>query len=159
MQLARDLRANPRLRRLVKFAAVSVVAVVVNQSTLLITFGLLHWPARSANLTAFVMSTIPSFELNRRWTWRRAGRTHVRRELAPFWILAIVGLAASDQATRFAARASEEVASRPIRTLVVMMASLATYGVLWLVKFALLDRLVWGQPPIADVAEARARAD
>lgn len=157
--MARDLRANPRLRRLVKFATVSAISVVVNQSTLLVTFGLLHWPARPANLTAFVMSTIPSFELNRRWTWRRSGRTHVRRELAPFWILAIIGLIASDQATRFAASASADVASRPIRTLVVMLAALSTYGVLWLVKFVLLDRLVWGEPPRADVAEARARPD
>lgn len=135
--------ARPRVRRLVKFGAVSAVAVVVSQLTLLITFGLLHWEARPANLTAFVTSTIPSFELNRRWTWRRSGRTHLRRELVPFWVLAFLGLVASDQATRFAAAASADLASRTSRTLVVMFASLATYGVLWLVKFALLDRLVW----------------
>lgn len=147
MRAARNLLAVPRVRRLVKFAAVSAIAVVINQSTLFVTFGLLHWSARPANLTAFVLSTIPSFELNRRWTWRRSGRTHVRRELAPFWILAIIGLVASDQATRFAARASEDLASRPVRTLVVMLASLTTYGVLWLVKFFLLDRLVWAELP------------
>ena len=138
--------ARPRIRRLVKFAAVSVVAVVVSQLTLLITFGVLHWDARPSNLTAFVMSTIPSFELNRRWTWRRGGRTHVRRELVPFWVLAVAGLIASDQATRFAAAASADLPTRTARTLVVMFASLATYGVLWLVKFALLDRLVWSDP-------------
>ena len=143
--------ARPRIRRLVKFAAVSVVAVVVSQVTLLITFGLLHWEARPANLAAFVMSTIPSFELNRRWTWRRSGRTHLRRELVPFWVLAFAGLVASDQATRFAAAASADLASRTSRTLVVMFASLTTYGVLWLVKFALLDRLVWhARPPLSD---------
>ena len=159
MRAPRDLRANPRLRRLVKFAAVSAIAVVISQSTLLITFGLFHWPARSANLTAFVMSTIPSFELNRRWTWRRSGRTHLRRELAPFWILAIIGLAASDQATRFAARASEDLGSRPLRTLVVMLASLTTYGVLWLVKFGLLDRLVWSDRAALEPLELPDRTD
>ena len=143
MLVVRDLVARPRVRRLVKFAAVSAIAVVVSQATLLVTFGLLHWEARPSNLSAFVASTIPSFELNRRWTWRRSGRTHVRRELVPFWVLAFVGLLASDQATRFAATASEDLSSRTTRTLVVMLASLTTYGVLWLVKFALLDRLVW----------------
>lgn len=142
--------ARPGVRRLVKFAAVSAIAVAVSQTTLLVTFGLLHWEARAANLASFVLSTIPSFELNRRWTWRRGGRTHLRRELIPFWVLAFLGLVASDQATRFAAAASEDLSSRTVRTLVVMGASLATYGVLWLVKFALLDRLVWhdrsGQP-------------
>ena len=121
----------------------SAIAVGVSQTTLLVTFGLLHWEARPSNLAAFVLSTIPSFELNRRWTWRRSGRTHVRRELVPFWVLAFSGLLASDQATRFAAEASAEMTSRTARTLVVMFASLTTYGVLWLVKFALLDRLVW----------------
>lgn len=134
------------VRRLIKFGAVSAVAVVVSQLTLLVTFGLLHWSARPANLAAFVLSTIPAFELNRRWTWRRTGRTHLRREVVPFWVLAFAGLVASDIATRFAERASEDLASRTTRALVIMGASLATYGVLWLVKFTLLDRLVWSQP-------------
>jgi len=143
----RDLVARPAVRRLAKFAAVSAVAVVVSQTTLLVTFGLLGWSARPANLTAFVLSTIPSFELNRRWTWRQAGRRHMRRELVPFWILAFIGLLASDVATREAARLSAEVESRPARTLLVMLASLVAYGVLWVVKFFLLDRLVWSTRP------------
>ena len=154
MLVVKDLVARPRVRRLVKFAAVSVIAVLVSQTTLLVTFGLLHWEARPSNLAAFVLATIPSFELNRRWTWRRSGRTHVRRELVPFWVLAIVGLFASDTATRFAANASEQLASRTARTLVVMFASLTTYGVLWVVKFALLDRLVWSAPATEADAEA-----
>ena len=153
--VARDLLARPRLRRLVKFGLVSVIAVCVSQTTLVVTFGLLHWEARPSNLAAFVLATIPSFELNRRWTWRRSGRTHVRRELVPFWVLAFVGLVASDQATRFAASASEELTSRTVRTVVVMLASLTTYGVLWVVKFALLDRLVWSAPPAPDELEER----
>jgi len=135
--------ARPRVRRLIKFGAVSAVAVAVSQTTLLVTFGILHWDARPSNLTAFVLSTIPSFELNRRWTWRRGGRTHVRRELIPFWVLAFVGLLVSDLATNFAASASEDLTTRTAQTLVVMGASLATYGMLWLVKFALLDHLVF----------------
>jgi putative flippase GtrA len=145
--------ARPGIRRLVKFAAVSVVAVVVSQTTLLVTFGLLGWEARPANLTSFVLSTIPSFELNRRWTWRQGpGRRHVRRELIPFWVLAFLGLVASDQATRWAAELSEGVDSRAMRTLVVMLASLSAYGILWVVKFLLLDRLVWSGPPMAAAA-------
>ncbi len=150
LAITKDLVARPRVRRLVKFAAVSAIAVLVSQTTLLVTFGLLHWEARPSNFAAFVLATIPSFELNRRWTWRRSGRTHVRRELVPFWVLAFVGLLASDAATRFAATASEELASRTARTFVVMVASLTTYGVLWVVKFALLDRLVWSAPVSAD---------
>lgn len=150
MLVVKDLAARPRIRRLVKFGLVSVVAVCVSQTTLVVTFGLLHWEARPSNLAAFVLATIPSFELNRRWTWRRSGRTHVRRELVPFWVLAIVGLLASDQATRFAASTSEELTSRTLRTFVVMLASLTTYGLLWVVKFALLDRLVWSAPGLPD---------
>lgn len=146
MATVSDLVRRPRVRRLIKFGAVSAVAVVVSQMTLLVTFGLLHWDARAANFTAFVLATIPSFELNRRWTWRQSGRMHVRRELVPFWVLAIVGLVASDLATGFAASLSEDLASRTARTLVVMAANLGTYGVLWLVKFALLDHLVWSVP-------------
>lgn len=157
MLVVKDLVARPRVRRLVKFAAVSVIAVLVSQTTLLVTFGLLHWEARPSNLAAFVLATIPSFELNRRWTWRRSGRTHIRREIVPFWVLAILGLVASDAATAFAANASEGLTSRLARTLVVMSASLTTYGVLWVVKFALLDRLVWSAPaPPAESAESLA---
>lgn len=147
--------ARPGVRRLVKFGAVSAIAVAISQSTLFVTFGLLHWEARPANLTAFVLSTIPSFELNRRWTWRQAGRMHFRRELLPFWVLAIIGLLASDLAIRFAASATEELTSRAVRTLVLMGASLGTYGVLWVVKFALLDRLVWHARPTQPAPSSR----
>lgn len=156
MLVVKDLVARPRVRRLVKFGLVSVIAVLVSQTTLVVTFGLLHWEARPSNLAAFVLATIPSFELNRRWTWRRSGRTHLRRELVPFWILAFVGLLASDQATRFAAEASEELTSRTLRTVVVMVASLTTYGVLWVVKFALLDRLVWSDLGATDETDEAA---
>lgn len=132
---------------MVKFAAVSVVAVVISQATLAVTFGLMGWAARPANLTAFVLSTIPSFELNRRWTWRQAGRRHLRRELIPFWVLAFLGLLVSDVATRAAAGLSETLESRSVRTLLVMLASLTAYGVLWIIKFLLLDRLVWSARP------------
>lgn len=153
MPAVSDLVARPGLRRLVKFAAVSMVAVAVSQTTLLITFGLLEWKARPANLAAFVLSTIPSFELNRRWTWRQQGRRHLRRELIPFWVLAVLGLLASDLATRFAAEVSAGVGSRALRTLLVMLASLTAYGVLWVVKFALLDRLVWTARPAGPTGE------
>src|SRR5215217_6750430 len=141
------MRAGPWVRRLVlRYSVVSLVSVGVFQSVLLVAFGLLHWTAPLANMVACTVATIPSYYLNRSWAWGRRGRSHLWREVVPFWALAFLGLALSTWAADLGSTlASHVTASHATTTAIVMTAALLAFGVLWVGKFAIFSTMLFGE--------------
>lgn len=127
-------------KRPIRYAMVSVVAVAVSQIVLLTTNGLLGWSAVASNVTAVTMGSIPSYLLNRAWVWGKKGKNHLWREVMPFWALALVGLAFSTLLVSIAHRWNEA-------TWVVSAANLVAFGILWVVKYLLLDALLFRVVP------------
>lgn len=133
-----------RLRQLVRYGAVSVIAT----STSLVVLGVLvstrllgpGW----ANVVATAVGTVPSFELNRRWVWGRHGAASTRREVLPFAALSAAGLVVSTVAVSVAGWWTEAAdLSGAVRTAAIQGASVAAFGSLWLVQFAVLDRFLF----------------
>ena len=141
------MRARPWARRLVlRYSLVSLVSVAVFQSMLLVAFGLLHWTAQLANMVACTVATVPSYYLNRSWAWGRRGRSHLWREVVPFWALAFLGLALSTWAADLGSTlASHLTTSHAATTVIVMAAALLAFGVLWIGKFAVFGSLLFGE--------------
>lgn len=137
-------RLTEERRKQLRYVAASAASLMVAQAVLIVTFGIVGWSPIAANVTSFVVATASAYVLQRRWTWRRKGRSSVRREVIPFWLIAAVGLLASTLAVRSASTIAEEhVASRALQTLALVGASTATYGVLWVLKFLIFDRVVF----------------
>ena len=80
-------------RKVLRYSLVSMISIAVSQSVLMIAFGMLHWTARLANVAACAVATVPSYYLNRSWPWGRRGRSHLWKEVVPFWAIAFLGLA------------------------------------------------------------------
>ncbi|MCP3938688.1 MAG: hypothetical protein GY708_25345 [Actinomycetia bacterium] len=126
-----------RLRgRLVRFAGVSVVGVVITQALLLLFAGGLDWAAVLANIVATTLAALPVFLLNRRWVWGKKGQHSVSREIVPFWSYTLLGLAVSTGLVAVASAVWGQI-------LAVMAANLLGWGVLWLGKFVLLERYLF----------------
>jgi cellulose synthase/poly-beta-1,6-N-acetylglucosamine synthase-like glycosyltransferase/putative flippase GtrA len=145
-------RLRPAARRLgpklVRYSLASMVSIAVSQSVLMVAFGMWHWTASMANVVACAVATAPSYYLNRTWAWGRRGRSHLWKEVVPFWAIAFLGLAlstwAADAASTLAGHAGT---SHATTTAVVMAASLAAFGVLWVGKFAVFNGLLFGERP------------
>lgn len=144
---------RPEWYRLVRFGAVSAV---ITPTTLLILW-LLHapggWTAWQANLVAVSAGAVPAYMLNRYWVWGRSGRNRLWGEVVPFWALTLAGGAGSTLAVNAADHGDNSG--------LLVLVNLGTYGVLWLFKFFVLDRLVWPSPSVprsrrAERAGARA---
>lgn len=134
-------------RRVVRYVSTSCLCVVVGQLTLAVAFGAFGWTARAANYLAFVVAGVPSYTLSRRWTWGRTGRSHLLREVVPFWAIAAVGLVASTAAVSVADTYGRAVTdSRALRTAVLMVASFVAFGGVWIGKFVVLNRVFVGGP-------------
>jgi putative flippase GtrA len=146
-------RIPPRLTRLIRYASVSAVATTVTLTTLAVLVGIGHWSPTWANVVATSVGSIPSFELNRRWVWRRAGRRSMGREVAPFVGLCLVELVASSEAVHLVAQWTLRAGWSPgVRTGTDLVANVMTYGALWLGQYVLLDRFLFarrrpGGPP------------
>jgi putative flippase GtrA len=147
-----DLR-SPTVRKLGKYSAASVVAVCVGQPVFWICNGLLGWDAIVSNLVSVSAGAVPNYLINRRWTWSQTGKNRLWGEIVPFWAMSALGVILSVLAVNYA---DDRWHSTPINAI----AQLAGFGVLWLAKFLVLDRVMWRivhdlQPTVAiDEAEA-----
>jgi putative flippase GtrA len=96
----------------------------------------LDWPAWLANLLAVSISAGPAYWMSRHWVWSQTGSHSVRDEIAPFWGMALLGLAISTFATEWADR-------RWHSGVAVQLASIASFGSVWLFKFFILEHVMW----------------
>ena len=90
-----------------------------------------------ANVLAVAIGTVPAYLLSRRFVWETTGRHSVRREVLPFWVLNFLGLLLSSLSTSWAHRLWGE------RVLLINLASIVAWFVVWVLKYLLLDRAVF----------------
>src|ERR1700730_2905309 len=86
---------TPEGRKVVRYAVVSVISLIVSLIVLGVCHGLINWSAFWSNIAATAVATVPSYELNRKWAWGKSGKSHLWKEVVPFWVLAFIGLAFS----------------------------------------------------------------
>jgi putative flippase GtrA len=139
----RQIIAHPSSLKLFKYAGVSVISTIVSQVTLFMTFGV--WRVMSevpANILANAVATVPSYYLNRKWVWGKGGRSHLWREVVPFWVLSFIGLGFSSLAVWLAGNfARSHNYGHATTTLLVNAANLLSFAILWIVKFVIYNKL------------------
>ena len=143
------------MHQIARYSAVSCVSTVTSMVVLGVLVGTGSTSAAWANVIATAVGTIPSFELNRRWVWRAVDRRSMRRQVLPFVGLSFAGLALSTLAVAAAsAWATAAGLSPTMQTVVVEVANVGSFGVLWIIQFVILDRILFrhrgvGVPPVA----------
>lgn len=139
------LLEKPIVAKLVRYSMASVVGVVLGQSLLYIAQEVFDWSPLTSNLFAVVVSTAPVYLVNRYWVWKKAGPNSVRKEMVPFWGMALAGLALSSLFVWF-------VGERTDSKLAIAAANLAGFGVLWVAKFLVLEKVLFAEseapPPL-----------
>jgi putative flippase GtrA len=123
-------------RKLLRYGGVSVFNVVFGQSLLFFFHSIVDWPGWIANVTAVMISAVPAYLLSRHWVWGQRGRHSFKAEVLPFWSMALLGLTLSTVAVAI-------VDDRYDGALPVQLASLGAFFLVWILKFFVLDRLMW----------------
>ncbi|HEX2700909.1 MAG TPA: GtrA family protein [Acidimicrobiales bacterium] len=142
-----SLRARaqtPGGQKAVRYVAVSVVTVIVSQIAFAAFYILFHWTAKWSNVGACVAGGLPSYYLNRTWAWGKTGRSHLLKEVLPFWGLAFLGLAISTWTADFAESWAHDVTdSRTLQAAVIMSAIIGAFGILWVAKFFIFNKVLF----------------
>jgi putative flippase GtrA len=138
------LARSPEGKKMIRYTMISLICVVISTVVLAFLVGVLSWPAFWASITATVVSTIPSYELNRKWAWGKSGKGHLWKEVVPFWVISFIGLACSAAASWEAERyAKQHHLSHLTRTGVVEGAFLGAFAVLWVGKFIIFNKVLF----------------
>lgn len=131
------------LGKLLRYAAVSVITVPLGLMLLWLFLEVAEWQPLVANITAVVIATVPNYLLNRYWVWNKRGKNSVTRELAPYWIMALLGALLSTLLIWIADQFTDA-------TLVFLAANFVAFGIVWVLKFFVLEKYLFGD----DVEEA-----
>jgi putative flippase GtrA len=121
----------------IRYSMVSVFGVAFTQLQLAVYVGLLDLDPTQSNVAAVMICAVPVFFLNKRWVWNVDGKVSVRREIVPFWVFTGAGLLLSTGLVAIAENVSDS-------TLLVMLASVSGFGILWVAKFLFLDQIMFG---------------
>lgn len=160
-----DLAAAPAESRrtlpgkLARCLSVSVLTTAFSLVSLIVMTGFLGVAAMTANIVTTAMATVPSYHLNRRWTWARTDSSNLWREVVPFWLLSFAGLALSTVTVGIADSWAAAMHLAPgLRTGAVLVGHLGGFGLLWVGQFLLLDRVLFARPGPGQAEPAFANA-
>lgn len=142
---ATALLRSPGFTKVWRYGAVSVVSTVVTLVALYVFYRVIRvGSAGEANVFATAIATVPSYYLNRTWAWGKTGKSHLWREMVPFWVIAAVGLVLSTLAVELASREAHHLShAHQVQTALVEVANLFTYAVMWVGKFLVFNRVLF----------------
>ena len=121
-----------------RFLIVSAFNVLFGQSLLVLTHSWLGWSFAVSNGAAVAISAGPAYVLTRYWVWKNWSKNHLVKEVLPFWGLAFFGLIISTLAAGIADTYTDA-------QVVLNLVNLASFGIIWVFKFLIFDRFMFGR--------------
>jgi len=131
-------------RRALRYSATSLVAATATQIMLFLFLHVPEWKPVVSNFTAVTLMSVPAFLLNKYWVWGKRGRAHMRREVIPFWLFTVAGWILSTLMVILVVRLTRTSSLPDGNKFAVLGASLAGFGVLWVLKYLFLDKVMFG---------------
>jgi len=136
-------RHTPEAKKLFRYSMVSVISTGVSVAVLALVFGVLHlWGEVGSTVFANVVASVPSYFLTRNWVWGKTGRSHLVKEIIPFWTMSALGVAFSIVGATVAKHLGQRLGlSHFEQTLLVEAANLASFAIFWVAKFLVFNRI------------------
>ncbi len=138
-----EKRDTPEARQLFRYTMVSVISTVMSFGVLALIFGVFHlWGEIVSTVVANASATIPSYYLNRKWVWGKSGKSHMMKEIVPFWSMSAIGIVVSIGGAAIARHIGiVHHLSHFQQTVLVLAANIISFGVFWVLKYLVFNRL------------------
>ncbi len=149
---ARRHLEHPTKRKFVKYSAVSVISLLITQVLLFVFSYTFHIRGGRATLLASAIAAFPSYYLNRSWVWAKTGRSRIRKEVIPFWAMVFIGLGVASFMGMLAdLYARDNALSREARAVLLQFVNIASFGLLWVGKFVIFNKILFAHRPADDI--------
>ena len=152
------LYQTPQGKKMFRYTMASVISTIVSFGTLGVVYGLAPVGSEVPDtVLANIAGIFPSYYLNRYWAWGKSGKSHLWREVVPFWAMSLAGMVLSIFAAGEARDLGISLHLHHFgRTLLLMGANVLAFGVLWVLKFILFNRLFHVAPALDETELADA---
>ena len=149
-----ERRDTPEAQKLIRYTMVSVISTVVSFVVLFLVFGVLRlWGQIASTVFANAVATVPSYVLNRQWAWGKNGKSRLMREIVPVWVMAAAGIVVSVGGAALAKHLSRVHHLGHVEsTVLVLAANLFSFGLFWILKYLLFNR-IFHVHPVEDLDE------
>lgn len=129
-------------RKIFRYTMTSVITTGVSLFVLGIVFGVFKlWSEVPSTIFANVVAAFPSYWLNRRWAWGKSGRSHVFKEVLPFWVVSAASIAFSTIGASVARYLGGQWHVTHLeQTALVLFANVASFGIFWVLKMLVFNR-------------------
>jgi putative flippase GtrA len=127
---------------------VSIVSALFAFTLLVLVYGVLQlWTEVPSAFFCNIVAGFFNYYLNRRWVWGKSGRSNLWKEVLPFWATAISGMILA-LFTAYLAREFSDAhhLNHLARTVVIVGANFCAFGIIWVVKFLILNRIFQQSP-------------
>ena len=143
LQKAKNWAHSHEGKKLLRYTAVSGISTVVSFSVLFLWFGVFKiWTQVPSTVFANAVATIPSYYLNRSWAWGKSGRSHLTREVLPFWGMSALGIGVSIIGAKVAKVISvHHQLPHWEATALLLLANIASFGLFWVLKLLVFNKL------------------
>lgn len=142
-----DAMLDGNVGRMGRYVVVSLVNVINHQLLLFVAVTWWGWSGGVGNTFAALTASIPAYFMSRQWVWQVKGRSSLRAEVAPFWIISLVGLVVSTALAEGADRMFDA-------DVMILVGSLTGYFLVWLAKFLLLHKIFARPSEVVEAAES-----
>ena len=135
-------------RKIFRYTMVSVISTGVSAIVIVLVYGVFHvWTEVPSTIFGNFVAAFPSYWLNRRWVWGKGGRSHLTKEIIPFWSLSAIGITFSVFGAAFAKHVGKvHHLSHLEQTALVVIANLLSFGIFWVLKFIIFNKLFHVHP-------------
>jgi putative flippase GtrA len=139
-----DWYDTPHGKRMFRYTMVSAVAVPVGLVFDLLALTVFHWSAAWSGIFGAGFGAIPSYYLNRNWAWGKSGKSHLWKEIVPFWVIAFIGVLFAAWVQNLADHyARHHGITGPVRVVVILGAYLGGFTWLWAVKYVIFNKVLF----------------
>lgn len=128
--------------KLLKYCGVAAIGVPIGLFVYALFLWGTDWNAAWANFAATLVMVGPNYVMNRYWVWAKNDTNRLWGEIVPFAVMALIGLVVST----IAAGVAESLGAGSVMLLIV---NLLSFGVVWVGKFFVLDKFLFGHHPTA----------
>ncbi len=130
--------------RMARYSAGSAVATGISQVVFLALYALGAGP-RVSSVLAYLVGIVPNYQLSRRWAWQRRGRSSWLREVLPYLVVVGTSLVLVTLGTDLAEGWITGLElTRPAEVVAVTLAFAAVNGVMFVTKYLVYDRWLFG---------------
>ncbi len=135
-------------KKFIRYTASSLITTAVSFGAVAGFYGLRIIPSVIwSTLAGNVVGMLPAYNLNRRWTWGKRGRSKLRAEIAPFVAMSALGIGFSQLGAWWARdEVNSHAWSHFTNTLLVAGANLFCFGVFWVLKLIVFNRIFHVHP-------------